>query len=444
MQFSVEDLGGLERRVTISLEADLVNEEMQSRFNELAKKVKVDGFRAGKVPRHVLEQRFMDGVKNEVAQKFIEKTLFKALDESKIQPATMPSIDNIEIEPGKEFKYSAWVEELPKINVIEPDNAEIQQIRSEIQEVDVDSMLEKMRKENTNWEPVTRPVAEGDKVVIDFQGSIDDQPFQGGEAQDFSLIIGSGSMIPGFEQGIVGAQLNQPFDIQVTFPEKYQAEHLSGKDAKFKITVKEILAGELPSLDDSFAEKYNIKEGGLQALREDIKSNMVRELKQRISHINRGQSFEKLKDLNSFDLPKSLIEQEIKNLKHQMFHRIFGNEHHDDEKIPDFPRSMFEKTATNQVHLSLLLAEYVKKHNISADKIRMDAALDNLSSAYEKPEEVRRWYMSNKEQIAQIEALVVEEIVAEKILENAKIIEKNLTYEEVMNFKADIEQSEGE
>lgn len=443
MQFTVEDLQGLERRVTVSLGADLVREEMQSRFRELAKKAKIDGFRAGKVPKHVLESRFMGEIKNEVAHKIIENTLYKALEESKLQPATMPSIDKIELEPEKGFEYSLIVEVLPEININELNNAEVEQFNAQVQTADVDAMLEKMRKENTEWEPVSRAVVEGDKVSIDFKGFIDNEPFQGGEAEGFSLIIGSKQMIPGFEQGIIGAQIDNPFEIKVTFPAEYQADSLSGKEATFKITVKEIFEGKLPPLDDDFAKKYNVN-GGLDALRADIQSNMERELRQRVSNINRGQLFEKLKALNSFDLPKTLIEQEINNLKHQAYHRIFGNEHHDDEVIPDFPREMFEKTAKNQIHLSLLLAEYVKKHHITADEAKIDATLDDLVSAYEKPDEVRRWYASNQEQMKQIEALVIEEMMAEKILENVKVIEKKLSYEEVINFKSDVGQTEGE
>lgn len=247
------------------------------------------------------------------------------------------------------------------------------------------------------------------------------------------MVLGSGSMIPGFEEGIIGGEKDKPFEINVNFPDDYSHKELAGKKAMFKITIHKVMEGKLPAMDDAFAEKFNIKEGGMDALKKDIKENMVRELERRVSAMNREKIFDKLMVINSFDLPMALIDKEIEHLKHDMYHRLFGHEHSDNEQIPDFPRELFEEQAKRRVHLGLLFSEYVKKHELVAAKERVNATIEKFANAYEHPDELRAWYQDSKERLAEIEALVLEELVAEKISETAKIIEKKKSYNEVMN-----------
>ena len=296
-------------------------------------------------------------------------------------------------------------------------------------------MIEKLREQNKEWHDVSRAVKAGDKVTIDFEGSLDDKPFEGGSAQGHELVIGSGAMIPGFEDGITGGKKDKPFDIKVTFPENYGHEGLAGKEAVFKITVHNVMEGKLPELDDAFAVKFNIKEGGIDALTKDIKANMTRELERRIGVMNREKLFDALMEVNKIDLPTPLIDQEIENLKHDMYHRIFGHEHHDNEKIPDFPRDLFVEQAKRRVQLGLLFSEYVKKHSIEANKEKVDAMIEKFASAYESPDELRAWYNNSKENMAELEALVLEEMVADKIASDAKVNYKKMDYDSVMNPK---------
>jgi trigger factor len=249
-------------------------------------------------------------------------------------------------------------------------------------------------------------------------------------------------MIPGFEDGIIGNKKEKPFDIKVTFPEDYGHKELAGKEAVFKITIHNVMEGKLPELNDEFASKFNIKEGGIDALKKDIKENMTRELERRVSMMNREKLFDKLMEVNTIELPIALIDKEIEHLKHDMYHRLFGHEHHENEQIPDFPRELFEDQAKRRVHLGLLFSEYVKKHQIVADKDKVNALIERFASAYENPDELRSWYQNSKEHMAEIEALVMEEMVADKIAEDAKVKYKNKDYDSVMNPKPATEATE--
>lgn len=440
MQVSVETLKGLERKVTISVPTEKVEEEVSQRLRNLARKAKVDGFRPGKVPMNVVVKRFSDSVRQEVAKDMIQSTLYEALKKEELIPAGSPFIEPEQIETGKDFKYTAVFEVFPQIEVNELKQAEVEVIQATVKDADVKNMVEKLREQNKDWKDVSRAVATGDKVVMDFEGYLDGVLFEGGAAEDYELVIGSGSMIPGFEDGLIGAKKDKPFDIKVEFPKDYGHKELAGKEATFKVTVKKILEGQLPELNDEFAEKFNIKEGGVEALKKDIKQNMERELERRVSSMNREKAFDKLMDTNKFDLPIALIDQEIEHLKHEMYHRVFGNEHSENEQIPDFPRAMFEEQANRRVHLGLLFSEYVKKHKMDVDASRVEAMIEKFASAYESPDELRAWYKGNKEHLAEIEALVMEEMVSEKILEDAKIVKTKMDYDSVMNPKKDTEK----
>ncbi|KTC88800.1 trigger factor [Fluoribacter dumoffii] len=442
MQVSVETLNGLERKVTVSVPSDKVEEEVSLRLRNLARKVKIDGFRPGKVPFHVVVSRYSQSVREEVARDMVQSTLFEALQKNELVPAGFPQVEPEQIEEGKDFKYSAIFEVMPVFEVAELNQAAVELARSEVTDKDVEDMLEKLREQNKEWHDVSRAVKNGDKVVIDFEGYLDDKLFDGGSAKGHELIIGSGSMIPGFEEGIIGNKKEKPFDIKVTFPADYGHKDLAGKEAVFKTTIHHVMEGKLPELNEAFAEKFNIKEGGIDALKKDIKENMSRELERRVSMMNREKLFDKLMEINTVELPMALIDKEIEHLKHDMYHRLFGHEHHENEKIPDFPRELFEEQAKRRVHLGLLFSEYVKKHQIVADKDKVNAVIERFASAYENPDELRAWYQSSKEHMAEIEALVMEEMVADKIAEDAKIKYKNKDYDSVMNPKPATEATE--
>ena len=435
MQVSVETLKGLERKVTVSVPTEKVEEEVSLRLRNLARKAKVDGFRPGKVPLDVVKSRSSHSVREEVAREMVQSTLFEALQKNELVPAGYPFVEPEQVEAGKDFRYTAVFEILPTVEIAELNQALVELARADVTDKDVNNMLDKLREQNKEWHDVSHAVKKGNKVLVDFEGFLDGKPFSGGSAKGHELVIGSGSMIPGFEDGIIGAKKDKEFDLTITFPEDYGHAELAGKETVFKMTVTQIMEGKLPELDEAFAEKFNIKEGGVDALAKDIKANMTRELERRIGVMNREKLFDKLMEINKVELPVALIDREIEHLKHDMYHRLFGHEHKENEKIPDFPRELFEEQAKRRVHLGLIFSEYVKKHEITAERDKVNAMIDKFASAYESPDELRAWYQSSKDHMAEIEALVIEEMVAEKIATDAKLEYKDMDYDSVMNPK---------
>lgn len=444
MAVALESLSGLKRKMRISVAAEIFTKEFDSRIKKLATKAKIDGFRPGKVPMNVVKQRYALSVTREVAQELIQSSLYKALNEHNLVPVASPEIEPEEMALGQDFSYHATFEVFPTIEVKELDGDKVDLISSEVSEQDVDKMIENLREKNKNWEEVSRAAKKGDKLIINFEGFVDDVPFEGGKAENFEVIIGSGSMIPGFEDGLVGLKADKSTDLELTFPAEYGHADLAGKAARFHVTAVSVSEGVLPEVNDDFAKIFNVKDGGVEALRADIKENMSRELTRRVSAVNREAIFDKLLEKNAFDIPEALIEQEIQHLKHEMYHQVFGHEHHEDEKIPDFPRALFESKATRRVALGLLFSEYVKIHKIVVDAARVDAMIEIFASAYEHPQEVRNWYRSNKDRMAEIEALVMEELVADQIVLTATVTPKSQSYDEIMHPKADAEQNKGE
>lgn len=437
MQVSVETLDGLKRKVTVSVPSTKIEEEVGLRLRDLARKVKVAGFRPGKVPMNIVTSRFSDSVREDVAREMVQSTLFEALQEKALTPAGAPYVEPGQIASGQDFSYTAEFEVFPEIAITEIDGAALELVQSEVKDSDIDDMINKLREQNKEWHDVKRKAASGDKLTIDFKGFLGDEPFPGGQAENYDIVLGSASMIPGFEDGLIGGAIGKPFEINVKFPDDYNHKELAGKDSMFQITIHKIMEGKLPELNDAFAEKFNIVTGGIDALKKDIRDNMVRELERRVSSMNRERIFDKAMSLNAFDLPSALIDQEIEHLKHDMYHRLFGHEHHDNEKIPDFPRELFEEQAKRRVHLGLLFSEYVKFHKLKAEKGQIDAMIEKYASAYEDPDELRAWYKGNDERLGEIEALVMEELVAAKMSEKAKISNKKTSYDDVMNPKKD-------
>lgn len=431
MDVSVETLQGLERKVTVSVPTEELEQEVDVRLNDLARKVKLDGFRPGKAPKKMVDSLYAERVRREVASELMRTTLLQALSEENLKIAGQPQVEFDLVEKGKNLQYTALFEIFPEFTVQELNQATVEITEAKITDSDIKIMLKKLQEQNKDWLEVDRAVAENDKIILDFTGFLGEKAFDGGSAQDYELILGKGLMIPGFEEGLMGAKKDEPFEMKVTFPENYGSQELAGKEAVFKITVKKIFEGKLPELDDAFAKKFN--DSDMESLTNEIKQNMERELARRVSAMNRDKTFNKLLEVNPFDTPSALVEEEIKNLKHEMYHRLYGHEHSENEKIPDFPRELFEAQAKRRVQLGLLFAEYVTKHELAANKERVQATIDQLAGMYEKPEEFRSYCQNNKEAWAELESLTMEELVAEQILKDAIVEKKTLTYEEVMN-----------
>lgn len=435
MQVSVEVLNGLERKLTVSLPAEKFAEEVNQRLRNIARKASIPGFRPGKVPMTHIISRYSTEARSDAANEIIKTTIIDALKQENLNYAGLPNVTEVLADEGKDFSYTAVFEIFPEITITEPKQDKVEQVEATVKDSDVDATIEKLREQHKIWVEASRPAAKDDKLIISFEGFVDNEPFQGGSSDKHELVLGSGAMIPGFEEEIIGHSKDEDFTIKVTFPTDYSHTELAGKEASFKIRIKEIWQGELPELNDQFAKIYNIQEGGVAALKTEIKKNMVRELSKRITLMNHESLFEKLLEINQFDVPTALVDREIEDLKHEMYHRIYGHEHHENEKIPDFPREIFEKKAIYRVHLGLLLSEYTKKYELKPGKEKIDAKIEQFSEAYEHPDELRQWYKQNPSHLQEIEAMVIEDMAAEKIAEHVTLVTVKKTYDEVMNPK---------
>ncbi len=437
MQVSVETTSGLGRKMTIQVPAQKIDVEFDKRIKDIAKQVKIDGFRPGKVPMQVIKQRYADRIKAEVAQEVMQSSLFEALKEQEITPAGMPQVEPGNVEAGQDFQYIATFEVFPEVTVEELDGAAVKQVAASVADSDVDNMLDKLRAQHKDWVVCERESQEGDKIDIDFEGFIDGVAFEGGKASHFELELGSKSMIPGFEEGLVGLKAGDEKDLMVTFPENYGKEELQGKEACFKIKLHKVTEGQLPEIDEVFIKKFESKASDAEGFKAEIKLNMTRELNKQILQTNKDNVFTAILEKNAFDLPKALIDREVGQLKQDMVRRVFGNNQPKDMKMPNLPDDMFIDQAKRRVQLGLIISEYVKKHQLKATPERVEAWLKVHAEGYDNPEEVIKWYQSSKDRMTEVEAVVVEDQVMEKMLESAKVEAVEETYDSVMNPKKD-------
>ena len=434
MQVSVETTKGLERKMTVEIPAEQVENEVSTRLKDLATKVKLDGFRKGKVPANVVKQRYGQQVRNEVIGDLMKSTLYEAIQEQHLHVAGIPSIEPTKMDAGEAVQYVATFEVLPEIEITSLDGANVDRIEASVADKDVADTLEKLRGQQTEWVEVDRKAKSGDQVTIDFTGSIDGEEFAGGKAEGFALELGTNSMIPGFEEQLIGSAKDQDTEVKVTFPEDYHHKDVAGKEAVFAIKVHKVCEPKLPELDDAFAEKFNVKEGGIDALRKDLQVNMERELEVQVNNRNKEAVFDKFLELNQFDIPTALIDDEINRLQQQMAQRIAGgNQQIDMSKLPEMPRDLFEEKAKKRVSLGLLITQFVEKNELKVDDERIEKHLQHMASAYEKPEELITWIRGNQQQMAEVEAVVLEEMVVERLFEQAKVSDKTMSYDEVMN-----------
>lgn len=442
MDVSVESTNGLTRRVSVSIPSEHVEQKVQERLKHLASRVKMDGFRPGKAPLSLVKKQYLESVRVEVAQSLLEETLPEALQKKALSPVSSPAIEKFEAKPGEEFKYTVSFEVLPVIKIKEPDQkSTVEWLTSEVKASDIDDMIKKLQTQNMSWTTVSRAAKKSDKLRIDFDGTVDGTAIEHGKSTDFSIELGSGQMIPGFEDALIGHKFGESFTIEVTFPKDYHEEKLAGKNAKFDIVLHEVEEGKLPELDADFVKSYGVMSGKFEDLREDISVNMARELDRRLREINHEACFAVLTELNPFELPSGLIDKEIEHLKHEMYHRIFGSQHSDNEKIPDFPRELFEDRAKKRVHLGLLFSEYVQKHSVVADQKQVDELIEKYALAYADPDQFKAQCRADKNWMAELEAVVIEQLVAEKIRDAVSVKKKKVSYQDAMNSNATQEKN---
>ena len=442
MQVSVETTSGLERRMTVGIPADRIENEVNKRLQQTAKRARVDGFRPGKVPMSVIRKRFGASAHQEVIGEVIQSSFYEAIMQEKLNPAGAPSVEPKSMEAGKDFEYVATFEVYPEVTLAGFEAISVERPESEVTEADVDTMLETLRKQNTRFEAVERAAENGDQVTIDFVGKIDGEAFQGGTANGTTLVLGSGRMIPGFEEGLVGAKAGDSLTLNVTVPEDYQNLDLAGKAAEFETTVQAVAAPALPELNDEFFAQFGVNEGGLEGFRAEVRKNMERELRQAIKTKVKGQVMDGLLKTNTVEVPKALISNEIDRLREQAVQQFGGA----NIQASQLPAELFEEQAKRRVSLGLIVAEVVKQNDIKPDNDRVRAMVEELASAYQEPEQVINWYYQNEQQLGEIQSVVLEEQVVDTVLQKAQVTDKKVAYEEAVKpaQPAQVEAGEAE
>lgn len=432
MQVSLETTQGLERRLTIAVPADSVEELVKKRLREIGKTTRIDGFRKGKVPVSVIEKRFGQQAFAEVAQDAMQQNYIQALIQEKINPAGAPYFEPKNLERGKELEFTATFEVYPEVEVKDIEKIEVERPVAEVTDADLENMMETLQKQQATWTEKKVQAKEGHKVTMDFLGTIDGEEFEGGRAEDFELELGQGRMIPGFEDGIIGKKsAKKSFSIEVKFPEEYHAENLKGKDAVFEITLKKVEVQELPELNDEFVEKFGIADGGVDALKAEVKNNMTRELGQALKAKVKEAAIKGLLETNAFDVPKGLVDQEVNNLRQQAMQRFGGQV--DAANMPELPAELFEQQAKDRVRTGLLLGQFIKANEIKADDDKVKEIIDTQASAYEDPTEVVEHYYGNEQLLENIRNLATEDQAIELLLEKAKVSDKSFSFDEIMN-----------
>ncbi|HDJ1438449.1 TPA: trigger factor [Serratia rubidaea] len=429
MQVSVETTQGLGRRLSITVPADVIAQAVKKELINAAKSVRIDGFRKGKVPMNIVEQRYGASVRQDVLGDLMQRNFVDAIIKEKINPAGAPNYVPGEYKEGEDFSYTVEFEVYPDVELKGLENIEVEKPVVEVNDADVDTMLDTLRKQQATWKDTDRAVEAEDRVTVDFTGSIDGEEFEGGKAADFVLAMGQGRMIPGFEEGLVGHKAGEEFTIDVNFPEDYHAENLKGKAAKFAIVLKKVEERELPELTEEFIQRFGVADGSVDGLRAEVRKNMERELKGAVRNRVKTQVIDGLVNANDIDVPAALIDGEIDVLRRQAAQRFGGNE----QQALELPRELFEEQAKRRVVVGLLLGEVISTNELKADEDRVKALIEEMASAYEDPSEVIEFYSKNKELMNNMRNVALEEQAVETLLSNAKVSEKATTFSELMN-----------
>jgi trigger factor len=439
MQVSVEELDGLERRITVQVPAENIDPKIQDRLKSLIPKVKLSGFRPGKVPLKVIKRMYGPQVRQEVLEEVLQNSYRDALSQSNLRPVGSPKIEPQALKEGEDLQYTATFEILPEFEVVGTDGIQVERQVAEVTEADVENMIETLRKQRTEWLDVDRPCQKEDRVTIDFESLIDGQDFPHDKREDVPLILGSGTMPEAFENNLIGLENDATKEFDVTFSDTYQVAELAGKTVHFTVKVKAIAEPKPPQVDAAFAEALGAD--SIEALHDMARTNMRQELEKRIEANIKDQLLQSLKKSNDVKAPQALTDAEIE----QMAHRAGLTDNENNAEITELKNKFFAEPARDRVVFGLILSRLADTHNIKPDEARVRDKLKTISASYDEPDSVVRWYEGNPQAMNSVSSLVVEEQVIDWLLERANVTEKKVTFDEVMKSgKAATETSEEE
>ncbi len=433
MAVTVETLEKLERRITLTLPASLVGAEVEQRLKKLSRTVKADGFRPGKVPMSFVAQRYGSSVQYEVITDKLGEAFAQAATEAKLRVAGTPRLAQKDGAAQGEIAFDATFEIYPEIKMGDLSAIEVDRVASEVTEEAVDRTVEILRKQRRTFaQRAAADVAvDGDRATIDFEGKIDGEPFAGGKAEAFQFMLGEGQMLEAFEKAVRGMKSGESKTFPLTFPEDYHGKDVAGKEADFLVTVKKIEAQHLPEVNDAFAKSLGIKEASVDGLRADVRKNLEREVKFRVLARNKAAAMDALIKVAELDLPKALVDEETERLVGDFRERLKSQGLKDADKMP-VQAEMFAPQAERRVRLGLVVGELVRAQNLKAQPEQLQAHIEELSQSYEKPAEVMRWYLTDRQRMQEVEAVVIENNVTSYVLNTAKVADKSLPFDELM------------
>ncbi|MBT8088675.1 MAG: trigger factor [Gammaproteobacteria bacterium] len=430
MNVTVESTGALERRMRVELPIEPIQQQVDSRLKAVGRTAKIKGFRPGKVPPKVVKQRYGKQVREEVLGEVLQKSYSEAVVQQKLTPAAGPKIET-EDEDGKTFAYVATFEVMPEVELKNLDKIKVEKPDVQIGDEDIDDMIAKLRAQKATWSSVDRKSKDGDQVIVDFNGELDGEAFPGGQGSEIAVILGEGQMLPDFEKGLKGIKAGDEKTFKVRFPKDYHAEDLAGKKADFSIKTHRVEEQALPELNDEFAEMFNVTEGGLDRLLQDVRENMEREAAQKVKNDIREQVLDALLANNPIDIPKSLQNQEAHSLQHEAMQRM-GIEDH--AMAP--PIETFSEAAEKRVRLGLLLRRVIADNDLKADEALIRGRVEEMCDSYENSAEMVEMYMSNPQVLQQVEPMVVEQLAVDWLLANGKVKDKKISFKDYMNAPA--------
>jgi trigger factor len=436
MQVSLTATGGLERRLEVAVPATEVSTEVEQRLKNISRTARLKGFRPGKAPITVVRKQFGEQVHAEVVSDLMRRSFAQALSQEKLTPAGGPRIEPITMAPGTELKYAAIFEVVPEINVKPFDSIPVERPSAEVTEDDITAMIESMRRQRPVFTAVERPAQDTDRVTIDFDGRIDGQPFEGGEGRDVTIMVGSRQALPELENGIRGASAGENRTISLSFPADGPNKSIAGKTAELQVTIKRVEQQSLPEVDEEFCRAYGVEEGGLEALRTEVRKSMERELGDVIRNRVRGQVMDALYRENSFEVPRAMVDEQVQRLQVDAARRIGAK---DASQVP--AREIFEDQARRRAALGLLMGQIVQSEGIKVDRERVQTRLNDLVASYPNPDEVRRAYMQNADAMRQVESAVLEDQIVDWIVDRARVTDKPMTFKDLTGFGQNIEQN---
>ena len=433
MAVTVETLEKLERKMTLTLPVDAIKNEVDSRLKRLARTVKMDGFRPGKVPLSVVAQRYGYSVQYEVMNDKVGEAFAQAANEAKLRVAGQPRITEKEGAPEGELAFDAVFEVFPDVKIGDLSTAEVERLTAEVDDAAIDRTIDILRKQRRTFaqRPQGEGAADGDRVTVDFEGKIDGETFQGGKAEDFQFLVGEGQMLKEFEEAVRGMKTGESKTFPLSFPEDYHGKDVAGKQADFLVTVKKIEAANLPAVDEQLVKSLGIEGGTVEALRADIKKNLEREVKFRLLARNKQAVMDALVSKAELDLPKSSVAAEVDRMVENFRNDLKQRGVKDAEKAP-IPTELVQPQAERRVRLGLVVAELVRANELQAKPEQIKAHIEELAASYEKPADVVRWYYGDNRRLAEVEAIVIENNVTEFVLGKAKVTDKAISFEELM------------